>query len=80
GRDVEKYKNDIFYSYTANLANSREAQAKAIADNDELYVSNAMKVMGLIDHYTSDCGIDSWAVSRLLQASSRQISEAAYIR
>ncbi|MBP1907790.1 hypothetical protein J2Z32_004479, partial [Paenibacillus turicensis] len=31
GRDVEKYKNDIFYSYTANLANSREAQAKAIA-------------------------------------------------
>ncbi|MBP1906833.1 hypothetical protein J2Z32_003497, partial [Paenibacillus turicensis] len=86
GRDVEKYKNDIFYSYTANLANSREAQAKAIAVNANKYVGALYDVMYFDEGVPPD-PTDNFqevtyrghGVAYMLQASPRQIAMAVYI-
>lgn len=85
GWDVEEYKNDIFYVYTANLQNAREAQAKAIEVDKLSYLHNLLIFCGILEEdlkvnqITVRTWLDEVSASLILQASPRQIAMAAYI-
>lgn len=64
--------------YASDITYAREVQEKAIEANAEGFVCNLINIMDGGIFYTSD-GFDLYGVSKLLQATPRQISEAAYL-
>ncbi|MDR0269617.1 hypothetical protein [Paenibacillus sp.] len=65
--------------YSTDIKHAREVQAKAIDVDAEGYVCRLINVSGGTIFYTSDGGFDLYGVSTLLQATPREISEAAYL-
>jgi len=66
----------LIHKYTDDITAAREVQAKAMEVSADRYVSNLDYVVN------PDSTIDVWtndAIVKLLQATPRQIAEAAYL-